>query len=369
VKVVTADVEELLRHAAWMRRLAGTLVRDRALADDLAQETWVQALQHPPRAGETVRPWLGEVLRNVLRGRLRSEKRRDAREQASDTLPAPSAEELVGSVELHKLLAGEVLALDEPYRSTLLLRFYEGLSAAEIAEKASLPAGTVRWRLKEGLDQLRARLDRKHEGDRAAWLRALAPLTGNRNLPGVKGATIVKLLLATSVVAIAAAGVSLHHRQSQPAPSPAQKPPVAAPPAATAPVPVKEKRRFDPQVRAQLLKKLENVPRKPLDKEYVREQMRELLPLVKECFENALERLPNLSGKIVVDFTIVGDPSVGGLVGDSQVVDAKTTIADAEVRECIQETMYAAKFPPPDEGGEWHVQYPFVLIPADDDKE
>jgi hypothetical protein len=168
---------------------------------------------------------------------------------------------------------------------------------------------------------------------------------------------------------VAAAGVSLHHRQSLPAASPkVAAQPVAIPPAPVA-APVKEKRRADPQVRAQLLKKLENVRKAPLDKDYVQEQMRELLPLIKECFENALVRLPNLSGKIVVDFTIVGDPNVGGLVGDSEVVDAKSTIADAELRECIQETMYAAKFPPPEEGGEVHIQYPFVLKAAEDDKE
>ena len=50
-----------------------------------------------------------------------------------------------------------VLELDEPFRSTLLLRYVEGRSAADIARRQGVPAGTVRWRLKAALDDVRAR--------------------------------------------------------------------------------------------------------------------------------------------------------------------------------------------------------------------
>ncbi len=61
----------------------------------------------------------------------------------------------------------ELRALEEPYRTTVLQRFHEGLSAAEIARREGLPEGTVRWRTKQGLDRLRARLEQAYGGSHA----------------------------------------------------------------------------------------------------------------------------------------------------------------------------------------------------------
>jgi RNA polymerase sigma-70 factor (ECF subfamily) len=403
----TADIAALLQHSVWLRRLAMSLVRDPAAADDLVQETWVAALQHPPGAGRPVRPWLGEVLRNVLRAGFRSNSRRARREDAAVDKQAqvPSAEQMVGAVELQRLLAEEVLKLKEPYLSTVLLRFYEGLSAAEIAERQKLPAGTIRWRLKEGLDQLRARLDRKYAGDRGAWMRALMPLTIDRagrvglaksvTTSTLKGALAMKIGATVIVGAgVVTALLAVDHRTiAQRAPSaPKEQSSVEAPQAQTsAAVKAKSDSKAPParprlteDARADLLRRIESARQSArsaaskaassgsgsLDKEYVRQQMREILPLVKECYEQALARnpgsLPAMDGKLMVAFTIVADPSVGGLVSESRVLDEKSTIADKEMRECVQETMYAAKFGAPAEGGEVHVEYPFLFKHSDD---
>ena len=55
----------------------------------------------------------------------------------------------------------------------------------------------------------------------------------------------------------------------------------------------------------------------------------------------------------------------GGLVAESQIIDARSTIADKDVRECVQESMYALRFPPPGEGGEVHIEFPFTLLSPD----
>jgi hypothetical protein len=110
-----------------------------------------------------------------------------------------------------------------------------------------------------------------------------------------------------------------------------------------------------------------------LDAEYVQQQMRLLIPLIEECHAHAVERLhraanmdeSGLLGRLWVRFSIVGDPDVGGLIGDSRIVDDKTTVADAGLRECVQETMYAARFPPPRENGEVVIDYPFVFAAGD----
>lgn len=103
------------------------------------------------------------------------------------------------------------------------------------------------------------------------------------------------------------------------------------------------------------------------DPEYIRESVRDILPLLVECYENALERSPELAGKVVVDFTIEGEPDVGGVIGASEIAEG-TTIEDDELRECISETMYAIEIDPPTGGGSIRVTYPFEFrsAPPDD---
>src|SRR5690348_10304935 len=71
-----ATPEDLLAHAAWVRRLAGALVGDAHVADDVVQDTWLAALRHPPAADRPVRPWLARVVANVASNRRRGDRRR-----------------------------------------------------------------------------------------------------------------------------------------------------------------------------------------------------------------------------------------------------------------------------------------------------
>ncbi len=77
---------------------------------------------------------------------------------------------------MQERVARMVLELEEPLRATVMLRYYEGLSGADIARAQGVPEGTVRWRLKRALDEVRARLDEEHRGDRRAWVALVAPL-------------------------------------------------------------------------------------------------------------------------------------------------------------------------------------------------
>jgi len=94
------------------------------------------------------------------------------------------------------VVAGEVLALADLYRSTLLLHFFEGLTRVEIARRLEIPDGSVRRRLKTALDQLRARLDARDDQPGHGWLASLAPLatpsTHPVQLSILAGALIVK---------------------------------------------------------------------------------------------------------------------------------------------------------------------------------
>jgi protocatechuate 3,4-dioxygenase beta subunit len=93
-----------------------------------------------------------------------------------------------------------VLLLHEPYRTTVVLRFYEDLEPAEIARRLGINGATVRTRLKRGLDMLRARLDRD-AGDRRAWCLALLPVLVPHGKPVTGG---ILLMSAKSKLSIAA---------------------------------------------------------------------------------------------------------------------------------------------------------------------
>lgn len=377
-----ATLDDLLAHATWARRLAYRLVRDEAAADDLVQEAWEVALRTRPEAGRPVRPWLGTVLRNLFRMKWRAQTRRETREVATEaerahvTEPPRHGDELLVQLEQQKLLGDLVLALDEPFRTTVLLRFYAGLSGADIAAQQQVPAGTVRWRLKEGLTRLRAALDARHEGDREKWRLALTPL-GDLDLglpkpppaaaPLAQGALSMKILFATVLAGAGAAATVVAARPALVTKTPSA--PIATPAPPPAPVAATHKvARLDKQARATLLADLRKVrTAKPpaLDREYISAQMKEILPLIKECFESAIERTPNLSGRVVTHFKIVADENLGGLVVDSTIEEKGTNIVDAPLRECIQESMYALRFPAPEGGGETDVTFPFVLNSAD----
>ncbi|MGE3545381.1 MAG: sigma-70 family RNA polymerase sigma factor [Kofleriaceae bacterium] len=240
---------DILEHAEWVRRLALALVRNPDDADELAQETWEAALSRPPREAGSLRPWLAGVARNLARMRARSSGRRARREESAVPLePAPSPDELLARIEMQQQVVRRVLALDEPFRATLLLRYYEGCSAAEIARRQGVPAGTVRWRLKRGLDELRRQLDDSRQGDRKRWALLLAPLPGAAipHPPALAGGsllgilamkTIYKIGIVVIVLLLAVLGyrhVTHDDAQSSPvatgtAPSPARNQPAGVP--------------------------------------------------------------------------------------------------------------------------------------------
>lgn len=208
------DLDALLVHASWARDLARGLVTDPAAADDLVQEAWVAALESPPRHAENLRGWLGTVIRNLARSRGRSHGRRAAREAQvalEDHQEAPSSEALASRIDTQRRLASAVLELDEPYRSTVILRFYEGLDATQIANRLGVAPSTARWRIKVGLDTLREQLDRDFDGDRAAWVALVLPLARPRLAPASTAAVatttlqgLIALKLTTKTAAIAA---------------------------------------------------------------------------------------------------------------------------------------------------------------------
>jgi len=207
------QLHALLDQTGWIHSLARRLVADPHLAADLAQDTAMQALEERPDSSRPLRGWLATVMRNQLSKLRRGERNRSARESSSrkDDL-APAAQEVVERAETHRNVVLAVLALEEPYRSTLLMRFFEQLSYDQIAARTGVTRAAVNSRVTRGLVQLRVRLENTYGGDRRALCLALTPLA---KLPtGVATTTILGLktmhiAIGTAAATLVAASVSV----------------------------------------------------------------------------------------------------------------------------------------------------------------
>lgn len=209
------EMQALADHSRWVRELARRLVGDPHLADDLAQDVCLTALVHPPSAqagprsgpssgGETgsIKGWLATVLLNRLRERRRGDARREDRERGVARSEAQrSTADIVEHLSTHRALVDAVLELEEPYRTTLCLRYFEELSPTQIAQRLGIPLSTVKTRLSRGLAQLRERLVRASGGDERSWLPSLVALAGPASAHAagpVTTSTLGAIIMSTS---------------------------------------------------------------------------------------------------------------------------------------------------------------------------
>jgi RNA polymerase sigma-70 factor (ECF subfamily) len=163
-----AAVGELYdRYAASLLPLAIRIVRDRAEAEDLLHDAFVQvsdrAAQYAAERG-TVVAWLVTLVRNLAIDRARRRERRGA--LARDVIAyEPPAEKSHDTPESLVADAGErdkvrraLAALPDAQRLTLEIAFFEGLSYPEIAAREGVPLGTIKSRAARAIIALRAAL-------------------------------------------------------------------------------------------------------------------------------------------------------------------------------------------------------------------
>lgn len=201
----------LLVETEWLHGLTRRLVSDPELAADVAQETLAVAWRRRLHDVVDVRGWLATVARNLARRLGRNGQRRERLERGAPTPElAPPVDDVVAKAEAQRAVVDAVLRLREPYRSTLLLHYLEGMTLPAIAEKQSTPLETVRARLRRGLQQVRGELDAEHGGVRGWALPILGGAGFAAAMPvGTAAAGSTAALAAGSALLIAAAGLTL----------------------------------------------------------------------------------------------------------------------------------------------------------------
>jgi hypothetical protein len=94
-----------------------------------------------------------------------------------------------------------------------------------------------------------------------------------------------------------------------------------------------------------------------LDPSIVSKEVKSRLGAIKACYERALKRNPNLSGKVVIHWTITAAGTVSGVDVEND------TMGDSEVANCIKSLIARWRFPAPS-GGSVEVSFPFVFQAA-----
>jgi len=229
-------MDALLSQTGWVRDLARRLVHDPNVADDLAQDVCLAALEHRPDPKRPLRAWLATVLRNRARQVVRGDQRRVAREEVAARVEASSSTaDLVERLAVHQALVARVARLDEPYRAAILLRYFEQRTPAQIARQLELPVATVKTRLARGLERLRRELERERRADGQSWLSALVLFVRDgASAPAAPalGALLLSTQAKLSLVAVLIA-VGVWYPWSRSAPL--EAPELAQAPAAVAP--------------------------------------------------------------------------------------------------------------------------------------
>jgi RNA polymerase sigma-70 factor (ECF subfamily) len=159
-------VESLVpAYAPLLFRMAHAVLRNRAEAEDVVQETFLRVLQHRQSLDNVrdMRGWLVRITWNLAldrRKRIRPDQMDEAFAQSLVAADLPADRALVESLELKQVLL-EMERLPKAEKHVLLLAAVEEMSHAEMAAVLGRSESAVRALLFRARTRLRERLDRR----------------------------------------------------------------------------------------------------------------------------------------------------------------------------------------------------------------
>jgi RNA polymerase sigma-70 factor, ECF subfamily len=154
------------RHGGAAFSLAYRMVGDRVIAEDVAQEAflsiWRSRLRYQPERG-SVRTWVLGIVHHrgidALRRGMVHERRRASAEGIEERHEAPELTEVEAARrEEARSVRSALESLPEEQSRVIELAYFGGFSHSQIAEMLEMPIGTVKGRMRLGLDKLRRAL-------------------------------------------------------------------------------------------------------------------------------------------------------------------------------------------------------------------
>lgn len=146
------------RHAAVLLALGERILGNRREAEDLLHDVFVEIWQHAgdynPERGK-VATWIRLRMRSRALDRMRAASRREMTADTTDRLLSEVSPEVTGD---NPTLREALAELPEEQSSVIMLSYFAGMSASEIAEVVGVPVGTVKSRAAAAMQKLRQAL-------------------------------------------------------------------------------------------------------------------------------------------------------------------------------------------------------------------
>ncbi len=150
------------RHAKTIYSLILRIVREPEAAEELAQETFWQVWRKAEQFhGGAVGAWLSRIGRNKALDHLRRVKARPQSDGSEpemlERIPAPESRQVEAEVNRiwdRQRLQEALAAIPDDQRRCLEMAYFDGKSQREIAEETGSPLGTIKTRVRIGLEKL-----------------------------------------------------------------------------------------------------------------------------------------------------------------------------------------------------------------------
>lgn len=139
-------------------------VHDRAVAEDLVQETFLRVWNRSEQISDTygvLGPWLLAIARNMALDHVKSSQIRHTRHKpvVDSDMPPITIDHEIALSEQARLIHEALQLLTPQQRQVVELAYYEGLSQQEVALRLGEPLGTIKGRMRLALQRLRNSID------------------------------------------------------------------------------------------------------------------------------------------------------------------------------------------------------------------
>ncbi len=201
-----AFTEIVNQHAAMVYGVCLRILENKDQASDAVQDTFLQLVRKAESITESLPNWLHKVAVNRAKELIRIDSLRKQRElkYASGSKKIKSHDETASWQEISVCIDEELEILDDETRKVLILRFFEGLTIVNIAEKCGISQQTVSRRIESGIELLRLKLKSRGVIVPAALFMALLSENMVKAAPASIMKELGKIAIAGSKIAIGA---------------------------------------------------------------------------------------------------------------------------------------------------------------------
>lgn len=151
-------------HAPAVHGLALRVLSNEALAEEIVQDVFVRLWEQPERYDVSrgpIRAFLLSMTHSRAVERVRSEeslRRRQTKLEREPSRPGEDPARVVETRESEQAIRDALAALPDTQRRPIEMAYFEGLSYREVARQLGEAEGTVKYRIRMGMQQLRAAL-------------------------------------------------------------------------------------------------------------------------------------------------------------------------------------------------------------------